>query len=229
VGNKLKKIMEKVEPWQWAAGLVVAALAIFGYLRRDKSGRESAVIEQPVMQQGSLGGSTSYPGTPDYEEISGKMISVFNDLSTVIEDQNKKIDDVYAALDAQDSIFNTRINQVTTEPTKVVEPVVQKEVSNSYTTQIQKTNVATVVSEAWGIGNNNLFTPKVSEPVITTQQIDTTKGIMSKENQRIQLNNQIAAARTERADWEKKGDSFGMESAYNKELDALARLKELGG
>lgn len=116
ITQKIRDVMEKVEPWQWVAGLGVAGLGIYAYVTSDKSGGYTDVPLSKVQNlSGDGGGDSSGSESGIIETIAENMenqgesfTQAFNSLTGSITNSNlivtnamTKVNEGYSDLNSQ--------------------------------------------------------------------------------------------------------------------------------
>jgi hypothetical protein len=156
MGEKLRELMNKVEPWQWAAGLVVAALGIFAFFKKKNTVQTVPVTQLssenvPSQSTGDLQtvadniGSILYQQDTQLQEISGKLVTMQNTFDQTRTEQDTKIEKAFTTIEQQSDTFNNSFNQaVNSFNSALVQTDRQvNEASRSYETNIM--SVGTVV------------------------------------------------------------------------------------
>jgi hypothetical protein len=158
--EKLKGLMEKVEPWQWAGGIAVAILGIYAYFKNKNKQTTSTdsgeYMEVPQATGSNVGSNTATYGdiqnlteavdnilgsqNTKIEEVSGKLVTYQDTLQASIDAQNKKIADTQTAIQNQADNFNNSFNQAVSSFNSAVANTnkVVEETSRSFSTQLQQ-------------------------------------------------------------------------------------------
>jgi hypothetical protein len=198
--EKLKSIMEKVEPWQWAAGVVVALLGIWAYMKKKNQPGETTeeLVQVPQATGTNVGSNPASYGdfqnlteatalmlqdqAAKIEEISGKLVTRDTSLDTALQEQNNKIAATQTAIDTQATNFNNSFNQAVSSFNSSVAQTnkVVDETSRSFETQIKQTQnsvlstVQDVVKKEVSVALPVYTAPKVTEKTDTLGQIIRT-------------------------------------------------------
>lgn len=187
--EKLKNLMEKVEPWQWAAGVGVAVLGVYAYYKNKNNTTE--YTEVPQATGSNVGSNTASYGdfqnlteatasllqdqNAKIEEISGKIVSRDDSLNQAIEAQNQKIAQTQQSIQAQADTFNQSFNNAVSNFNSAIANTnkVVQETSRSFETQIKQTSSSSSVASP--VISSAPAAVSVNSPVVASVASTPTK------------------------------------------------------
>lgn len=118
VTEKLRNVMEKVEPWQWVAGVIVAGLGIYAWSRSSGQGESAESSGQSInpsslftQSDSSGGGGGSGGNITDSQTASNEsaMTAVVNAISAQTDSFTRAFNNVTGAVQSNDLIVNNSI------------------------------------------------------------------------------------------------------------------------